>query len=68
MSMGLFSNKLFLKLILLSFNTDRPVKILMVITLVVQEINFFYRNSGMWRLGMGKVVSGSTEFCTFSCC
>ena len=30
----------FCTLILLSFNTDHPVKFLIVITLVVQEINF----------------------------
>ena len=41
-------------LIWLSFNTDPPVKFLIVITLVVQEINFVYRNSGKWRLGGGE--------------
>ena len=28
------------------------MKFLIVITLVVQEINFFYRNSGEWGLGV----------------
>ena len=42
---------------------------MIIIILVVQEINFIYRNSGEWRLGgRGKVVSGSTDFFTISRC
>ena len=59
---------------MLFFNTDLHVKFLIVIILIVLEINLFYRIlvSGGWRGGggggRGKVVSGSTEFCTFSNC
>ena len=53
MSVALLAISFFGTLILLSCNTDPPVKFLIVIILVVQEINFFYRNSGKWRLGGG---------------
>ena len=49
------------------------MKFLIIMTLVVQENNFVLQE--LWRLGGGggggggeKVVSGSTEFCTFSSC
>ena len=51
MSVALLAISFFGTLILLSFYTDSPVKFLIVIILVVQEINFVYRNSGEWRLG-----------------
>ena len=53
MSVVLLAISFFDTVILLSFYTDPPVKFLIVIILVVQEINFFYRNSGEWRLGGG---------------
>ena len=67
MSVALLAISSFGTLILLSCNTDPSVKFLIVIILVVQEI---HRNSGEWRFegGGGKVVSGSTEFCTSSSC
>ena len=69
MSVALLAISSFGTLIMLSFNTDPPVKFLIVITLVVQEIYFVCRNSGVWWLGGGgEVDSGSTEFCTFSSC
>ena len=58
-------------LILLSFNTNLPLKLLIVIILVVQENKFCLTGivvSGSLRGGRGEVVSRSTEFCTFSSC
>ena len=46
MYVALLAMSSFGTLILLSFNTDLPVKFLIVITLVVQEINFVLQ--GQW--------------------
>ena len=53
MPMALLAISSFGTLILLSFNTNPPVKFLIVITLVGQDFNLFYRNSHEGRLGGG---------------
>ena len=53
MSLALVTISSFCILALLSSNTVRPVKFLIVIILVLQGLNFVVQNCGEWRLGVG---------------